>query len=173
VTAPLVARRVLHFPDPMDKARWLDEAASIDAQRPYVRDVALRLAREIDPNDHAQLAREILRFTENAIHYVHDPSAEEFADVETILKRGADDCDGKARTFVALCRSVGLKARIRPVFQHGKFTHVQGEVRFPGSERDSLAEEGGWLVCDPIVRGARLGQAPPDIPKEGGAWRLV
>lgn len=166
-------KRQIQFADPVAKSRWLDAQATIDAQTPFVRSLGIRLAKSVDVNDARALAVAIHRFVRNAITYVHDPSIEEFADTETILRRGADDCDGKARAFVALCRAVKLDARIRPVFRDGKFVHVQGEVRFPGSSADPLAEPGGWLVSDPIVKGSELGQAPPDIAKVGGKWLLA
>jgi len=169
-----VVRRNVRFQSPMDKARWLDENASIDAARPYVRDIAIRIARTTDPNDPGALARAIHQFVRNAVHYVHDPSQEEFADTETILRRGADDCDGKARAFVALCRAVKLTSRIRPVFADGKhFSHVQGEVRWPGSETHPRAQADGWLVSDPILKGSELGDVPQNLPKVGGKWLLV
>ncbi len=102
-----------------------------------------------------------------------------------MLERGADDCDGKSRLFVALVRAApigGVEARILPVFRHHKgiftpddFVHVQAQVRWPGSEKKIHAGAGGWLrAIRPLfclteapnpVRGARiLGAAPRARP---------
>lgn len=143
---PAARVRRLEFKTLEDKAAWLDSAASLDALAPSVRTLGMRYARAAGPNDYAMLAGEIYNFWHKSITYVNDPNSEEFADTAAILERGADDCDGKARGFVATCRSVGseagLRARIVPVFKHyvhghaTEFVHVLAECTYPGAEKD-------------------------------------
>jgi transglutaminase-like putative cysteine protease len=134
-----------------DKAAWLHGAAERDAADPVVRALAWRfVAAHPDP---VGRARAIQRWVRDAIRYVRDPKKggrrrEQFASSRVILWRGQDDCDGKARLFVALCLAAGLTARIRPVVQGGEFVHVQGEVLLPG----------GWTCAELILRGVELGQ---------------
>jgi hypothetical protein len=58
---------------------------------------------------------------------------------------------------VALALTAGLQARIRAVFKVGDFVHVQAELRWPGSSRYPLAQKGGWVVSETILKGVPLG----------------
>lgn len=177
VDAPEPQRRPrkIQFATLEEKARWLDANASLDADLSYVRQVAGRFARAFNPNDHEALARSLHRFVRDGIRYVPDPGEEEFADSETILKRGYDDCDGKSRLFVALCRAVGLEARIVPVFKPhpDRFVHVQAEVRWKGSQAVRGAEPGGWLLAELILKNCALGQAPDSLPRAADGTRVL
>jgi transglutaminase-like putative cysteine protease len=176
-----VTDRLVAFSTLMDKARWLDAAASLDATGLKLRGVAHRLQRRAELEhgaSRAALARELHRFARDEIRYVRDrgrgPSGEQFADSETIVARGYDDCDGKSRLFVALCRVVGLEAHIRAIFPHpGQFRHVQAEVRWPGSQREPLAGPGGWLLAELILKGCELGQSPDDVPRGPRGERVL
>jgi len=167
--------RKIQFRSLAEKAAWLDANASLDADLTYVRGVATRFARAFDPNDHEGLARSLHRFVRDGIRYVPDPGEEEFADSETILKRGFDDCDGKSRLFVALCRAVGLEARIVPVFKKHpySFVHVQTEVRWPGSQNVKGAEPGGWLLGELILKNCALGESPDAVPRAPDGSRVL
>ena len=161
-----------------DKAHWLDAAASRDAMRGGVRRVAAWFARGY-PTAEGR-TRAIQRWVRDRIRYVYDfrvsqdARGEEFADAETTIERGYEDCDGKARTFVALVRAaeairrLGVVARIRPVFRRApayEFVHVQAEVSWPGGP--------GWLLCELILAGCEIGQNPDDMPRLGGVRRLA
>lgn len=170
--------RVIHFPTLEEKAKWLDAAASLDSLRRGVRDVAARFVRTTSTP--AARTKALHRFVRDGIHYETDyrvaakSPGEEFADSETILRRGYDDCDGKSRLFVALLRAaealrpLGTESRIRPVFRPHvyAFVHVQVEVRWPGSSSLPYATHpDGWILAEMILKGAELGQDPDDVPR--------
>ena len=166
-TVPKTATGIVTWRTPQEKARWLDEAAQADARLPLTRAIAVRIARTIDPNRKDLLVEEIHRFVRDSIHYVHDPSFEEFASSDVTLQRGVGDCDDKARLFVALARSVGVEAPIWPDYNKaGDFVHVQAVARWPGSSSYRLAKPGGWVLGEFIVRGAKLGDDFPQFPRD-------
>lgn len=152
--------RVLVWQDAESKAKWLDAAASEDARHPMVRTLAARMRHDAagDPEAFARLAH---RHCRDAIAYRRDVGGEEFADAATVLARGFDDCDGKSRAFVALCRASGiegLRARIVPIFDAaGHFRHVQAEATWPGA-RAPLAGPDGWVLAELTLAGVELGQ---------------
>lgn len=155
--------RWVEWGSPIEKANWLDGASYLDASLPLVRDVARRFAIACDPNDKEGLARDLHRFVRDAIHYIHDPVVEEFSDAQQVLEQGYGDCDDKIRCFVALCASVRIDAHVRPVFERldeGPFVHVQACVRWPGSERDGLADPSGYLPAELIIAGIPIGVGP-------------
>lgn len=164
-----------------EKAQRLDAAASMDAANIAVRQLAAAVAGAKSKPEEA--ATRILRYAQTKIAYAGDtartakatakygpePGIEELADTMTIVRRGYDDCDGKARVCVALLRARGIEARIRPVRQVGQFTHVQAEARWPGSERHLYAQDAeGWIMLEPTAREARLGEGPNDVIKRTG-----
>lgn len=155
----------LHFKTAQEKADYLDAQASLDARLPAVRAFAGRIARTHDPNRQDLIARDLHTWVRDNVRYVPDPGDEEFADTETILSRAFDDCDGKARAFVALCRAVGVDARIRPVFHDTDFTHVQAECRWPGCENDPLCQKNGWMYAELIVKDLPLGADVNSVPR--------
>ena len=76
---------------------------------------------------------------------------------------GHDDCDSKARLFVALCLAAGFQARLWPMWKHGALRHVAAEVEFNGR----------WIHAETIVSRARLGEMHTDVPKEAnGQWKM-
>lgn len=177
------ARRSVTFEGPEQKARWLDAAASEDATDPKLRAWAAEKFLYFTHDERRELrtprelVEAILRFVRDRIAYVRDfGGREEFADTMTILRRGYDDCDGKARTFVAIVRALGhpeIQARIRPVFHDRDFVHVQAEARFPGSADDRDAMQGGWLLVELIVEGVGLGQDPMRVGQRDAAGHFV
>lgn len=174
-TVPKTATGYITWRSPQEKAKWLDEAAMTDARLPLTRRLAVTIARKTDPNRKDLLVEELHRFVRDSIHYVHDPSFEEFASSDVTLQRGIGDCDDKARLFVALARSAGIEAHIWPIYnKQGDFVHVQAIVRWPGSDRYRLARQGGWVVAELIVEGARLGDDFAQFPRDvAGRVRLV
>jgi hypothetical protein len=176
--------RVIAFSTLAEKANWLDAAASLDSMRTGIQDVARRFVAEKDPE---LRTRNIHRFVRDRIHYEQDyrvsqgQPGEEFADSETVLKRGYDDCDGKARLFVALMRAaevvrpLGTAARIRAVFRKHPldFVHVQAEVMFHGSKRVTTADPDGWVLAELILKGCELGQNPDDCPRGPRGERIL
>jgi transglutaminase-like putative cysteine protease len=178
-----VSDRVIAFKTLEEKANWLDAASSLDALRTGVQNVARRFTSESDPE---LRTRNIHRFVRDRIHYEHDwrvsqgQPGEEFADSETVLERGYDDCDGKSRLFVALVRAAEIlkpletEARIRAVFTKHPFpdfVHVQAEVKFPSSAR--LPNVDGWVLAEMILKGCELGMNPDDCPRGPRGERIL
>jgi transglutaminase-like putative cysteine protease len=157
-------RRPMDFKSLEDKARWLDAAARLDAHHPEIRELAIRYQKAYGANNPRAVATAIHAFCRDAIAYCYGPSGQEFADSWTILNRpggACDNCAGKSRVFVALCTAIEIQARILPNFKSpDEFNHVQAQVRWPGSDKEPLAEAGGWLRAELIVRGVPLGQGP-------------
>jgi len=77
--------------------------------------------------------------------------------------RGHDDCDSKARLFVAICLAAGFNARLWPLWKHGQLKHVAAEVEFQGK----------WIHAETILSRARLGEMHTSVPKEpNGKWKM-
>lgn len=158
-------QRVRHlFTSAHDKAVFLADAAADDATSSRVRGTARAICRTA-AGDMACIEA-LFHYVRDCIHYADDPGdLEQFASSDVILDRQWDDCDGKARLFVALCRSLGIEARIRAVEdpqaeQDGDsdFYHVQAEVRAPGTERRPDAQRGGWLIAEFTLAHVELGE---------------
>ena len=168
----LVRTRFATFDDWMAKAQYLDGSAWVDARiLPKVREVARRVARPygaVSPEKMGAIAKDLFRLVKDRVRYVSDPASEEFSDAQVTLEQGYGDCDDKVRCFVALCRSLKLEAHVRPVMRGDDFAHVQAVVRWPGSERDPAARDGGWLIAELILRDARLGDDVQDVPLPRG-----
>ncbi len=150
-----------------EKARWIDGQAGLDALKTDIRRVARNVTRAIDPNDKGAMAAEIHAFVRDGITYRNDPGGvEEISDASQVLTEAMGDCDDKILLFVALCRSVGVEARVRPIVDENGFVHVQALVRFRGSEglpgALEIKSEGtrGWLIAELIVAGLPLGYGP-------------
>lgn len=184
-----MAPRLLELED-WEKAQKMDTGASLDATNPAVR--ALAAAVGGLGSTPLETATRILRYCQVQIAYAGDtkrsakatalygpePGVESLADTMTIVRAGADDCDGKSRVACALLRARGIEARIRPVQQANQFTHVQAEARWPakpgrwpGSDAHPLAQDDGWILLEPTAREARLGEGPNDVIARTG--RLV
>lgn len=72
-------------------------------------------------------------------------------------KRGVDDCDAKARLFVALCLAQGVRARMAPTWnEQGRLQHVSAEV-YDGAT---------WRPVELTLRRARVGDTPNEVPFE-------
>lgn len=155
------------------KAQWLDAAASIDAHRSGVGALARRLALGSGAGslvDATPVVQAAFLFWRDAIRYTRDRTietgqrAEQFADADTVISRGYDDCDGKARGFVATLRAIAqlgvpVVARIVPIFSASfdDFKHVQAEARWLGSETFPLVGADGWVLAELTLKGVPLG----------------
>lgn len=79
-------------------------------------------------------------------------------------KRAGDDCDAKARLFVALCLAAGLSARMVPRWSGARLAHVSAAVRLGGK----------WWHAETTLARARLGEREDAIPKEkDGKWKTT
>jgi transglutaminase-like putative cysteine protease len=157
------------FRNDAEKWEFLRTAPAIDAQEPAVRDVARDLFRAVGghPERFVRLAAAYCR---DVIEYQTDTDRVGQEDIQPkgelsdILARGIDDCDGKARLFVALCLAVGLDAEMvdhwkRDDLAPGGFDlfHVSAKVKL-----------GGKLVpVELTLYRARVGDDPAEVvPKE-------
>ena len=82
--------------------------------------------------------------------------------------RGVDDCDAKARMFVALCLCRKMHAEMVPRTKGTRLAHVYGRV-FVQGPHDTAPR---WYLAETILRRARLGDIAESVPKEieTGKW---
>lgn len=104
-------------------------------------------------------------------------------DATDALTRGSDDCDAKARLFVALCLAGGLAARVVPYWKvpGGTTTHERdsyGAGAPPaGSQLYHVAAEvfldNAWEPVELTLSRARLGERGEAVPLETGTrkWK--
>lgn len=87
---------------------------------------------------------------------------------DVVLTRGVDDCDGKARFFVALCKAGNLPAAMVGRWKGGRLAHVFAQVWLIGPN----ANRAQWWDAETILRRARLGDVAEKVPKEidTGKW---
>lgn len=83
-------------------------------------------------------------------------------------ERGTDDCDAKARFFVALCLAGNIQAEMVARWKSGKLAHVYARAILLGPGDKSAR----WYYAETILRRARLGDVAEDVPKEieTGKW---
>ena len=169
-----------------EKWQYLKTIPAEDAKHPEIEKLAsaLRQASGGSASRFAQLAHCVAR---DWIHQVSDVSrtgGEDIAgltrpptmnDAIEALRRGEDDCDAKARLFVALCLAGGVAARMADRWQptaksettpNGRtLTHVSAEVHLNGA----------WRPVELTLARARLGELGDAVPKEAktGHWMLA
>lgn len=157
-----------------DRAKWrfLERVPELDAQDPALRDVATHLWRAAlcRPRVFVHLAHALAR---DGITYQTDTARTGGEDIAGFtrrqshaleaLERGRDDCDAKARLFVALCRAAGLRARMVPRWEGETLRHVSAAVTLEGKERP----------VETILGRARLGEVAEQIPTEKGSARWL
>jgi hypothetical protein len=82
--------------------------------------------------------------------------------------RGTDDCDAKARLFVALCLCRQLHAEMVPRARGDRLAHVFARIFLCGPNELSPK----WYYAETILRRARLGDIAEAVPKEldTGKW---
>jgi transglutaminase-like putative cysteine protease len=76
--------------------------------------------------------------------------------------RGVDDCDAKARVFVALCLAGGIAAEMVPHWDGDYLRHVSAKAGLRGK----------WVSVELTLARAKLGDDGPHVPKEveTGRW---
>jgi len=162
-----------------DKWEYLKHAPARDMHHTEIRRLAsvLRCAAGDDVR-FAALAHTVAR---DWIRYQTDTARvgrEDLGHPVTALVRGVDDCDAKARLFVALCLAAGLTAEMRDRWRGDELAHVYAAVKL----------EGKWHTVELTLTRARIGDELPDrvgpgelghtpgetIPKEtNGQWLLT
>lgn len=155
-----------------DKWEFLERAPVLDAFDPGLQDVARSLWRAAlcEPRTFAHLAHALAR---DGIRYQTDTARTGGEDIAGFtrrqahalepLERGKDDCDAKARLFVALCLAVGLRARMVPKWEGETLRHVSAAVTLGGRE----------LAVETILARARLGDTAERIPTEKDTKRWL
>lgn len=115
------------------------------------------------------LARDGIEYESDIKQFSHEDIAgvtrhPEPDDAIDAYERGFDDCDAKARFFVALCLARGFKARLWPLWKNGALQHVASEVLWNDH----------WRHAETILARARFGEMHTDVPKElkTGKWKM-
>lgn len=162
------------FRDDHEKWFFLRKAPELDARiDARVRRLAVHLW---DASGHAPRAFLALAqaYCRDVIRYVTDTDqygGEDIAPAGRIgdaIDSGADDCDAKARLFVALCLAVRLHAEMVPHWSKDEngaddLSHVSAEVDLEGKK----------VPVELTLSRARLGEIPKDVPRETtGHWAL-
>lgn len=157
-----------------DEEKWklLEETPFLDAENPQLRLIAAHLweAAWHRPMLYLHLAHTMAR---DGIDYLSDITqfgGEDIAgvtrratpdDAIDALRRGKDDCDAKARLFVALALIKGFTAKMAPLWENGQLKHVYGKVEIDGE----------WQPVETILSRAIIGDEPKSVPKEAnGHW---
>jgi transglutaminase-like putative cysteine protease len=99
------------------------------------------------------------------------------------LERGVDDCDAKARLFVALCLARGIAAEIDPrpspkeIQRGAKFAHAAAKVYvgLPIYDRTTKTLTQGptqWVPVETILARAKVAERAEHVPgeKDTGNW---
>lgn len=165
-----------------EQAKWefLQSAPARDAQSLELRSVATNLFKVASVSQwkewaYAQLAfcvandlivylSDVTRVGREQIDGFTDPQGSTLASLE----RGTDDCDAKARLFVALCLAAGLRAEMVPLWKGQNLQHVYARV-FVRGPFDSAPR---WFTAETILARAKLGDERTDVPgeKDTGGW---
>ncbi|MBK8997446.1 MAG: hypothetical protein IPM35_17090 [Myxococcales bacterium] len=166
-----------------DREKWafLERAPARDAADPVIQDVARSLWRVAlgtgETGERARMAFAHLAhaLARDCVRYETDTKRTGGEDIAGFtrrqghtleaLERGKDDCDAKARLFVALCLAAGLRARMVPRWEGEVLRHVSAAVTIGGRE----------LAVETILSRARLGEVAEQVPHEKGAhgWRYT
>lgn len=166
-----------YSPDIDDKHKWtlLQEMTHIDSKNEKLRGMA-DLIWELSLHNVPRffklafaVARDGIQYQSDIKQFGHEDIAgvtrhPEPDDAIDAYERGKDDCDAKARLFVALCLARGFEARLWPLWKDGALKHVAGEVHWGGK----------WWHAETILSRARFGEMHTDVPKEtNGKWKLT
>lgn len=171
-------RRSIDDITPEEKWNFLRDAPARDAQHPEIRRVAKHLfeAARRNPWRFATLAQSVARDwikqTPDTQRVGHEdiagltrrPTPDDAIDA---LKRGADDCDAKARLFAALCLAAGIPAEVV-----GWWTKTEPRDLSHLSARVYLS--GKWRPVELTLSRARLDELGTDVPFEKGQedWKI-
>jgi len=170
-----------------DEQKWLylEGVPHLDAQHPRIKLLAqnLTLAAGGEPTRTAQLIMTVARDWIRQTSDVEQRGGEDIAgltrpphpdDAIDALRRGEDDCDAKARVFVALCLAAGLKARMMPTFATCGITESTPKGRTLTHVSAAVELDNVWQPVELTLSRARLGETGKQVPKElaTGKWKL-
>jgi len=161
--------------DSQEKWKLLQEMPVIDSKNEHLRHMA-DLIWELSGHRVLRFFKLALAVARDGISFASDIKQFGHEDIAGVTRapekndaidayiRGEDDCDSKARLFVALCLARGFNARLWPLWKEGELTHVAAEVEYRGK----------WLHAETILSRARLGEMHTDVPKEPttGKWKM-
>jgi transglutaminase-like putative cysteine protease len=166
-----------YSPDIPDGEKWqlLQEVTATDASNPKLKRMA-ELLWELSQNRPIRFLKLALAVARDGVTYESDIKQFGHEDIAGVTRapdpddaidaynRGSDDCDAKARLFVALCLAAGFNARLWPLWKHGVLQHVAGEVLLDRK----------WIHAETILARAQLGEMHTDVPKErDGKWKMT
>jgi hypothetical protein len=88
--------------------------------------------------------------------------------------RGTDDCDAKARFFVALCLAVGVAAEMVPKWDGDRLAHVYARAYYAGPDGPNSVLPLEWHPIETILSRARQNEDFRTVPKENdtGQWKM-
>lgn len=149
----------------------LSPAAYVDSDHPAVQ--AFAKARAGDAGTPEEQARALYRAVRDEIRY--DPYVD-YTDLETyrassVLARGSGYCVGKAALYAALCRAVGIPARVgfadvRNHLATPRLLETVGTDLFAWHGYVELKLAGAWVKATPTFNASlceKLGVAPLDF----------
>ena len=159
-----------------DQHKWqlLQEMPHLDSKNPELQALAnklwaIALGRPLNYLKLCQaVARDCINYASDIKQFGGEDIAgvtryPEPADALDAYIRGEDDCDAKARLFVALALCRGFEARLWPLWKNGSLAHVAGEVYF----------DGRWHHVETILSRARFDEMHTDVPRErNGKWKM-
>lgn len=165
--------------DPNDQAKWvfLRDVPARDAQTEEMRYLAGLLIKiaAVSPWPRWAFAQLALSVSRDLILYVSDITRLGREQIDGLtdpqgsalasLERGTDDCDAKARLFVALCLAAGMRAEMVPRWKHGHLQHVSAAVLLQGPSQNKP----DWWPVETILDRSRLGDVAEAVPTEIGS----
>lgn len=165
-----------------EKWKYLQAAPARDAGHPVIRHMAALLRELVQMSRPSSETIARIRYADLALTIARDwiryetdtdrTGGEDIAgftrpatrdDAVDALWRGVDDCDAKARLFVALCLAGGIEADTVPHWTNDRLAHVSGAFSADGAT---------WLPVETTLTRARIGDTQETIPKETetGKW---
>lgn len=169
-----------------EKWQYLYHIPAQDAQHPAISALArnLKLASAGDDVRFAQLVMTVARDWIHQTSDVDERGGEDIAgltrppthdDAIDALRRGSDDCDAKARLFVALCLAGGLEAMMVPRWNMVAVSSTTPNGRTLTHVEATVLLNGRWWPAELTLGRARLGERGENVPKEikTGKWLLA
>ncbi len=163
---------------PQEKWAYLHDVPAQDARNPVLRKLSHHLfaAALGNPWRFATLAQSVARDWIKQVTDTERIGHEDIAgltrkpqrdDAIDALKRGVDDCDAKARLFVAICLAAGVPARMVGWWNKDTvpdLVHVSAEVELGGK----------WRPIELTLSRARLDELGENVPgeKKDGKWKV-
>lgn len=117
------------------------------------------------------LADRLLSFVQSVGYHEDRPGEEWFQRPDYTLRHGGD-CEDLSTLFVALAKTLGLRARLEWFTQpNASLNHVTSKVWLGPNHRVPVDED-GWAWAETTMRGARLGECPYDALERLQAWHV-